>query len=148
MLGYLIFSNQNFRSQRLVPLTQAGDKLPDATVYEGTPKDAVKIRDVFKGKKGVLFGVPGILHPTPHPTLPVPMSQQMYQDADCAAHMVLYWATKRVNITHFELNLSLGQVHLRLAAPRLTCPATSITMTSSQRREPRSLHAPLSMTPS
>ena len=78
MLGYLIFINQTLGSQRLVSLTQAGDKLPDATVYEGTPKDAVKIRDVFKGKKGVLFGVPGIFIPTPHPSLPVPMSQQMY----------------------------------------------------------------------
>ena len=60
----LMFSNHYFRSQRLVSLTQAGDKLPDATVYEGTPKDAVKIRDVFKGKKGVLFGVPGTSLPT------------------------------------------------------------------------------------
>ncbi|CAK0773338.1 hypothetical protein CVIRNUC_004055 [Coccomyxa viridis] len=40
-----------------------GDKLPDATVYEGKPDHAVKIRDVFKGKKGVLFGVPGAFTP-------------------------------------------------------------------------------------
>ena len=39
--------------------SQAGDKLPDATVYEGKPDNKVKVRDVFKGKKGVLFGVPG-----------------------------------------------------------------------------------------
>lgn len=38
---------------------QTGEKLPDATVYEGAPDNKVKIRDVFKGKKGVLFGVPG-----------------------------------------------------------------------------------------
>ena len=43
----------------LLLLLQQGDKLPDATVYEGKPDHAVKIRDVFKGKKGVLFGVPG-----------------------------------------------------------------------------------------
>jgi 2-Cys peroxiredoxin 5 len=36
-----------------------GEELPDATVFEGTPKDAIKIREVFAGKKGVIFGVPG-----------------------------------------------------------------------------------------
>jgi hypothetical protein len=39
---------------------QVGDQLPDATVYEGSPKDAVKVRDLFAGKKGILFGVPGV----------------------------------------------------------------------------------------
>ena len=87
MLGYFYVQQPKFRSQRLVSLTQAGDKLPDATVYEGTPKDAVKIRDVFKGKKGVLFGVPGTSLPTHYPTS---WSQQMYQDAGGAAHMVIY----------------------------------------------------------
>ena len=49
-------------SRNLSPLpSQAGDKLPDATVYEGKPDNKVKVRDVFKGKKGVLFGVPGEL---------------------------------------------------------------------------------------
>ncbi|CAL8470163.1 g9705 [Coccomyxa elongata] len=42
---------------------KVGDQLPDATVYEGTPKDAIKIRDLFSGKKGVLFGVPGAFTP-------------------------------------------------------------------------------------
>ncbi|CAL5218679.1 g387 [Coccomyxa viridis] len=42
---------------------KAGDKLPDATVYEGKPDNKVKVRDVFKGKKGVLFGVPGAFTP-------------------------------------------------------------------------------------
>lgn len=50
--GGLVFSRDRHGSQ-------VGDQLPDATVYEGTPKDAIKIRDLFAGKKGVLFGVPG-----------------------------------------------------------------------------------------
>ncbi|KAK9915561.1 hypothetical protein WJX75_000783 [Coccomyxa subellipsoidea] len=42
---------------------KVGDQLPDATVYEGSPKDAVKVRDLFAGKKGILFGVPGAFTP-------------------------------------------------------------------------------------
>jgi 2-Cys peroxiredoxin 5 len=34
-----------------VSLLQVGDKLPDVAVYEGQPNNAVKLRDVFAGKK-------------------------------------------------------------------------------------------------
>lgn len=42
---------------------KAGDSLPDVTLYEGNPGNAVKLTDLFKGKKGVLFAVPGAFTP-------------------------------------------------------------------------------------
>ena len=39
---------------------QVGDTLPDVVVFEGSPNDKKKITDYFAGKKGVLFGVPGL----------------------------------------------------------------------------------------
>ena len=44
-------------------LLQPGAPLPDITLQEGTPGDNVKITDLFTGKKGVLFGVPGAFTP-------------------------------------------------------------------------------------
>jgi peroxiredoxin len=47
---------------------QAGDKLPDITLRRMTEKgpEAVKTSDFFKGRKVVLFGVPGAFTPTCH----------------------------------------------------------------------------------
>ena len=42
---------------------QAGSSLPPVVVKEGTPGTDVKITDLFKGKKGILFGVPGAFTP-------------------------------------------------------------------------------------
>jgi hypothetical protein len=30
---------------------QAGDALPDVTLFEGTPGNSIKLRDLFAGKK-------------------------------------------------------------------------------------------------
>eukprot|EP01025_Chloroclados_australasicus_P043948 TRINITY_DN4724_c1_g1_i2.p1 TRINITY_DN4724_c1_g1~~TRINITY_DN4724_c1_g1_i2.p1 ORF type:complete len:163 (+),score=29.04 TRINITY_DN4724_c1_g1_i2:164-652(+) len=43
---------------------QVGDQLPDATLWENNPDGAVKIRELFAGKKGVIFAVPGAFTPT------------------------------------------------------------------------------------
>ncbi|CAD7695773.1 unnamed protein product [Ostreobium quekettii] len=43
---------------------KVGDELPDSTLYEGSPGGAVKIRELFAGKKGVIVGVPGAFTPT------------------------------------------------------------------------------------
>ncbi len=45
-------------------LIQVGDKIPDATVYGSTPKEEIKVRELFAGKKAVVFGVPGAPHLT------------------------------------------------------------------------------------
>ncbi|XP_065177154.1 peroxiredoxin-5, mitochondrial-like [Sycon ciliatum] len=42
---------------------QVGDKLPSVSLHEGSPKGTVNIADLFKGKKGVLFAVPGAFTP-------------------------------------------------------------------------------------
>lgn len=42
---------------------QVGDQLPEITLFEGAPDGAVNLKDVFKGKKGVLFAVPGAFTP-------------------------------------------------------------------------------------
>ena len=42
---------------------QIGSALPDTTLYEGSPDDKVTLPSLFKGKKGVLFGVPGAYTP-------------------------------------------------------------------------------------
>ncbi|XP_032871272.1 peroxiredoxin-5, mitochondrial [Amblyraja radiata] len=42
---------------------KVGDKLPSVEVHEGDPHCVVNIADIFKGKKGILFGVPGAYTP-------------------------------------------------------------------------------------
>jgi len=41
-----------------------GDSLPSVDVDEGKPGETVNVLDLFKGKKGVLFAVPGAFTPT------------------------------------------------------------------------------------
>ena len=41
-----------------------GEPLPSVELQEGTPANKVNIKDLFKGKKGILFGVPGAFTPT------------------------------------------------------------------------------------
>ncbi|CAF3093426.1 unnamed protein product [Rotaria socialis] len=40
-----------------------GATLPKHTLFENEPKNKVNIEDVFAGKKGILFGVPGAFTP-------------------------------------------------------------------------------------
>ena len=44
-------------------LLQVGDALPSVELHEGTPKTKVNIKDLFAGKTGILFGVPGAFTP-------------------------------------------------------------------------------------
>lgn len=44
-------------------MVKVGDALPNVQLTEGTPTDTVKVNELFKGKKGVLFGVPGAFTP-------------------------------------------------------------------------------------
>lgn len=43
---------------------KTGDVLPNKELVEGTPGNKVNIRELFTGKKGVLFAVPGAYTPT------------------------------------------------------------------------------------
>jgi 2-Cys peroxiredoxin 5 len=38
---------------------KAGDSLPSVEVFDGAPDKKVNLADLFKGKKGILLGVPG-----------------------------------------------------------------------------------------
>ncbi|XP_043538566.1 peroxiredoxin-5, mitochondrial [Chiloscyllium plagiosum] len=42
---------------------KVGDKLPAVDVHEGDPHSIVNTAELFKGKKGILFGVPGAFTP-------------------------------------------------------------------------------------
>ncbi|KTF94658.1 hypothetical protein cypCar_00006173 [Cyprinus carpio] len=42
---------------------QVGQHLPDVMVQEGDPGNSISMAKLFKGKKGVLFGVPGAFTP-------------------------------------------------------------------------------------
>lgn len=47
----------------LAAFLQVGDTLPSVEVMEGTPNSTVNVKDLFAGKKGVLFAVPGAFTP-------------------------------------------------------------------------------------
>ncbi|KAA6419589.1 hypothetical protein WJX79_010515 [Trebouxia sp. C0005] len=51
------------RPLQIAEMAKAGSSLPPVVVKEGTPGTDVKITDLFKGKKGILFGVPGAFTP-------------------------------------------------------------------------------------
>nr|XP_012423380.1 PREDICTED: peroxiredoxin-5, mitochondrial isoform X2 [Odobenus rosmarus divergens] len=42
---------------------KVGDAVPSVVVFEGKPGNKVNLAELFKGKKGVLFGVPGAFTP-------------------------------------------------------------------------------------
>ncbi|XP_017748424.1 PREDICTED: peroxiredoxin-5, mitochondrial [Rhinopithecus bieti] len=42
---------------------KVGDAIPAVEVFEGEPGNKVNLAELFKGKKGVLFGVPGAFTP-------------------------------------------------------------------------------------
>ncbi|XP_053415841.1 peroxiredoxin-5, mitochondrial isoform X2 [Nycticebus coucang] len=42
---------------------KVGDAVPSVEVFEGEPGNKVNLAELFKGKKGVLFGVPGAFTP-------------------------------------------------------------------------------------
>ncbi|KAJ1108532.1 hypothetical protein NDU88_005908 [Pleurodeles waltl] len=42
---------------------QVGDAVPAVEVYEGEPGNKVNVAEIFKDKKGILFGVPGAFTP-------------------------------------------------------------------------------------
>lgn len=67
-----------------VPPPQVGDSLPAVEVQEGEPKNKVSMDQLFKGKKGVLFAVPGAFTPG--------CSKVRYLPFACAL-IVLPWLT-------------------------------------------------------
>ena len=42
---------------------QEGAPIPSIELWENTPSDKVNIADLFKDKKGIIFGVPGAFTP-------------------------------------------------------------------------------------
>ncbi|XP_063001663.1 peroxiredoxin-5, mitochondrial [Elgaria multicarinata webbii] len=52
-----------FGSTAAMAALKVGDKLPSVEVHEGDPGTKVNVATLFKGKKGILFGVPGAFTP-------------------------------------------------------------------------------------
>lgn len=50
------------RGVAMAPI-KVGDAIPSVVVFEGEPEKKVNLAELFKGKKGVLFGVPGAFTP-------------------------------------------------------------------------------------
>ena len=44
-------------------ISQVGESLPSVEVHEGTSEKKVNVKDLFAGKKGILFAVPGAFTP-------------------------------------------------------------------------------------
>nr|CAD7407006.1 unnamed protein product [Timema cristinae] len=47
----------------MVETCKAGDRVPSVDLYEDNPTNKVNAADLFKGKKGILFAVPGAFTP-------------------------------------------------------------------------------------
>ncbi|XP_070577423.1 peroxiredoxin-5, mitochondrial-like [Ptychodera flava] len=56
-------SRSFFTASALKMPVKVGDKLPSVVLHEGTPHDTVNIAELFAGKKGVIFSVPGAFTP-------------------------------------------------------------------------------------
>lgn len=63
MLYYLLWVCINLVTMRTCLFSKVGQTLPSIELHEGTPKDKVNILELFKGKKGILFAVPGAFTP-------------------------------------------------------------------------------------
>ncbi|KAK1335506.1 hypothetical protein QTO34_003292 [Cnephaeus nilssonii] len=63
-LEWTLSRARGFRSAAvaMAPI-KVGDAIPSVVVFEGQPGNKVDLAELFKGKKGVLFGVPGAFTP-------------------------------------------------------------------------------------
>ncbi|ELK13389.1 peroxiredoxin-5, mitochondrial [Pteropus alecto] len=63
-LQWTLGKARGFRSAAaaMAPI-KVGDTIPSVVVFEGKPENKVNLAELFKGKKGVLFGVPGAFTP-------------------------------------------------------------------------------------
>lgn len=63
-LGFIAIFGRNFlTSSGLKMPIKPGDKLPSIDLYENLPDTALNISELFKGKKGIIFAVPGAFTP-------------------------------------------------------------------------------------
>ncbi|XP_037083332.1 peroxiredoxin-5, mitochondrial-like [Pollicipes pollicipes] len=55
--------SRHFARSATLAMIKVGDKLPAATLFEGSPANSVNTADLCKGKTVILFGVPGAFTP-------------------------------------------------------------------------------------
>jgi len=64
LLSSSFFKHRLIHSSAVVSMPiKVGDKVPSVELFEGTPGNKVNIADACKGKKAVIFGVPGSFTP-------------------------------------------------------------------------------------
>lgn len=68
MLRSLLLTRRFSASAAFRMPIKVGDALPSVQLHEGSPKTTVNVRELFAGKKGVLFAVPGAFTPGCHKT--------------------------------------------------------------------------------
>ncbi|XP_023415525.2 peroxiredoxin-5, mitochondrial [Loxodonta africana] len=62
--GWTLGGTRSFnRAAAAMAPIKVGDALPSVVVFEGEPGNKVNLAELYKGKKGVLFGVPGAFTP-------------------------------------------------------------------------------------
>ena len=62
-LGYLLFKAPARAATVLPRQCGVGDKLPAVSLFEGTPKTAVSLPDLFGQSKAIVFALPGAFTP-------------------------------------------------------------------------------------
>lgn len=116
---------------------QAGDALPDVTLNEKDFDHKVSITDIFKGKKGVLFGVPGAFTPLCSKThLPgARTSQGLTQRSSTSSGELNRDDVTQVSVGQSgvcELSLSRGlKMHIDVINDVLECSAAEATTVES-----------------
>lgn len=62
-VGAARVSSRSLATSPSLAMIKVGDRLPEATLYEDSPANSVKTGDLCKGKRIILFGVPGAFTP-------------------------------------------------------------------------------------
>ena len=82
---------------------QIGDPLPSVDLQEGSPKTKVNVKDLFAGKKGVLFAVPGAF---------TPGCSNVSIKSSCETVLFIYSKSTNISVVILVIELLIFCVHV------------------------------------